>query len=76
MISDGKKYPSIADAKALTEKYALRGVIVFSFDEGKFGYASYGETKKWCKELAGLGDWIYHEIEIGAVCDDESADKS
>ncbi len=56
--------PRVALARDFAKKFDKQEVIILHINrEGKFGYASYGETKALCDEAKKLADICYQAIE-------------
>ena len=59
--------PTITDAKELATRYRKRGVIVFHVGAGRFGFTSYGMTRKDCDALRSVVDKIADMIQDGTI---------
>ena len=56
--------PQVALARDAARKLgAERAVIVYVLPDGRFGYASYGETAKLCSSARKLADCLYDAAE-------------
>lgn len=53
-----RPHPTVADAKALANKYDWDGVIVISLDyaTGQYHYASYGTDRTRCQRTQRVAD--------------------
>lgn len=55
--------PEVAAARDFGNKFnGNRVVIVWTTDDGRIGYASYGRTKKLCDETKGLAEAAYAAV--------------
>jgi hypothetical protein len=59
--------PRVRDARDLCEQTGARAVLVIAFVDGKFGAASYGETKAECASVAKTLDEIVAWLQRGAI---------
>ena len=55
------------DCRALTLKFKARGVVVLLFDAETISGASYGMTKRECREMGDLLDRLVGLLETGSV---------
>lgn len=51
-------HPTIADAKALAQKHRALGVLILSFADGQYAFASYGHTRRTCDAMRQLVDQL------------------
>lgn len=54
----------VAVARDAAEKLgAKQTIVVYILDDGRFGMASFGRTKKLCKEAGEIGDKLFELTE-------------
>lgn len=59
-------HPEVDDARKLGKRDGLKRCIVFFVtDEGKYGYASWGRTKRLCDDTRDLADEMYETMGSG-----------
>lgn len=71
--------PEVAALRDAAKKCGLdRAVLFFTRKDGKFGYLSYGETRKKCDEAKRLADgtWDAFQGELEFLIADEAIAKS
>jgi hypothetical protein len=63
--------PEVAIARDVAAKFkADRVVILYTLPDGRFGYASYGQTKELCADARKLGDKLFERAESHFAGDD------
>lgn len=65
MNEDLFKRKAVGDARRLTRDYAVRGVIIITFEDGRVAGASYGETKDECRRIGFMLDGLISELQSG-----------
>lgn len=61
------EWPNIDNAKQLAKRYKVPGVIIMSFTDDRFAFASYGADRRRCKEMGTFGRTITEMIERGDI---------
>lgn len=53
------KQPQINDARAIGQRYGLKGVVIMHHDGRQAGYVSWGHDRHECSQMRRLADRLF-----------------
>lgn len=64
---DGMSPPTVVQAKRIADTLGARGVVVIAIGGSHVATASYGQTRRECRQVARLSDAIVEGITSGSL---------